>query len=75
MNYDVEFKRATEATTLEVGDQLVSASGVEIAVLGIRLSGIHLGSVTILVKYEYNDNGRRGVEEVAFGNFRQNIWS
>lgn len=68
-----EWVRASEVTAVEIGDRIVSAAGVEIVVLGIRLCGIHLSLYTVLVAYEFNDNGRVGIEEVTLANFRANI--
>lgn len=65
--------RASDVTTVEIGDRIVSCAGVEIVVLGIRLQGLHLPSPIVLVAYEFNDNGRAGIEEVALPNFRDNI--
>ena len=73
MNSQTEWKRATDVTSVTIGDQIVSASGVEIIVQAVRVEGLHLTRQTVLIEYSYDDNGHCGIEKVSAGNFYNNI--
>ncbi|MGH7165489.1 MAG: hypothetical protein ACREIS_08210 [Nitrospiraceae bacterium] len=53
----------------EVGDTLVTASGIEITVKNIGVQKIWARTPHVVVVYDFNDNGRRGSEQVTLDEF------
>lgn len=70
-----EWKSYQEITSIKVGDKIVSGSGVEFEVLAIEIQCLNLRAPSILVTYDYNDNGFKGNETVGITNFYSNICS
>jgi len=63
-----------ELTRIEIGYDILSASGVECTVTGIIVDSIHRGTPLVLVTYDWNDNGQTGTETVTLANFRENLY-
>ena len=67
---------SNSATSANVGDLFVSASGVGMLVENITVNGLHRSSSPqILITYRWDDNGSQGVETVGYGNFIDNLRS
>ena len=68
-----QWTSALDVTSIRIGDQLVTSSGIEMIITDIIVGDLHLHRQEILVSYEYNDNGRKGKETVSFDNFYNNL--
>jgi len=69
-------RRASEiggGSGVRVGDRLVSASGVGIEIVDIYVAHINYTHPSVQVTYRYDDNGRKGTEEVSLNNFYNNL--
>ncbi len=64
---------ALDVTSIRIGDQLISSSGIEMIITDIIVGDLHLHRQEILVSYEYNDDGHKGKETVSFDNFYNNL--
>ncbi len=73
MENSPQWTSALDVTSIRIGDQLVSSSGIEMIITDIIVGDLHLHRQEILVSYEYNDNGRKGKETVSFDNFYNNL--
>jgi len=62
-------KRASDVTTLSVGDLIVTGSGVGITITRISVGQFHRPNPTVWVAYDYDDNGHKGSESNSLGNF------
>lgn len=67
--------RAADVTSIVIGDQIVSACGMEIKVTNLLVMQLHFPQPTVLVSYSWNDNGRTGSDQVEVSEFYNVIHS